>query len=163
MSDLFGNWRLTGYYGIPDRLHRQSSWNLLRHLASVDNLPWVCIGDYNDLLSEQDKKGRVEHPQWLYSGFREAIFYCNLTDISLSGYSFTWFRGRNIGNRVEERLDRAMANPAWHSRFPRASLLNLIAPVSDHNPILMNTEGYQFHPRRKTFRFENRWFQGCYS
>lgn len=49
-----------------------------------------------------------------------------------------------------------MANPAWHSRFPCASLLNLVVPVSDHNPILLKTE---FHPRRKCFRFENRWFQ----
>lgn len=70
MNDLHGNWRLTGYYGFPERHLRQSSWNLLRHLASVDSLPWVCIGDYNDLLSEEDKKGSTEHPQWLYRGFR---------------------------------------------------------------------------------------------
>lgn len=58
-------WRLTGYYGYPDRNRRHLSWNLLRQLAGVNSLPWVCIGDYNDLLTSNDKRGRVEHPQWL--------------------------------------------------------------------------------------------------
>lgn len=131
----------------------------MRHLATVDNLPWLCIGDYNDLLSEFDKKGGDLHPQWLYRGFREAIMDCDLSDVPLSGYGFTWFRGRNAASRIEERLDRAMCNPLWHNKFPHACLLNLIAPVSDHNPILLKTEGYQLFPRHKKFRFENRWFQ----
>lgn len=159
INDLLGNWRLTGCYGFPERHRRQASWNLLRHLATVDNLPWLCIGDYNDLLLEDDKKGGVLHPQWLFRGFREAIMDCHLSDVQLSGYKFTWFRGRTVENRIEERLDRAMGNPSWHDRFPQASLLNLIAPVSDHNPILLKTEGYHLQPRRKKFRFENRWFQ----
>lgn len=50
-----------------------------------------------------------------------------------------------------------MGNPAWHARFLQASLLNLVAPVSDHNPILLRTEGFLQHTQPQRFRFENRW------
>nr|KYP34061.1 Transposon TX1 uncharacterized [Cajanus cajan] len=50
------HWRLTGFYGYPERRKRKDSWDLLRHLASLSNLPWCIIGDFNDLLSSNDKK-----------------------------------------------------------------------------------------------------------
>lgn len=111
----------------------------MRQLASVNDFPWACIGDYNDLLPA-DKKGRVEHPQWLYRGFREAVSDCNLIDIPLLGYNYTWHKSRGSVNVVEERLDRAMANPSWHARFPNATLHCLVAPVLDHHPILLTTD-----------------------
>lgn len=152
-----GDWRITGFYGLPERGRRQLFWNLLHTLASQSSLPWVCIGDFNDLLSSNDKRGRVEHPQWLVRGFRDAVSDCHLADNPLMGYPFTWFRGREADNMVEERLDRAMGNPDWYAKFPRAILQNLVAPVSDHNPILLDTNPRVGHSKRRTFRFENRW------
>lgn len=65
---------------------------------------------------------------------------CNLTDILLTGYKFTCFRSRGMPNMVEERLDRPMGNTGWHQKFSRAVLHNLIVPVSNHNPILLDTK-----------------------
>ena len=36
-------WRLTGFYGNPDANQRLHSWTLLRRLAGLSQLPWVCI------------------------------------------------------------------------------------------------------------------------
>lgn len=44
-----GLWRLTGFYGYPERTRRRDSWNLLRNLATMSLLPWCVIGDFNDL------------------------------------------------------------------------------------------------------------------
>ena len=61
-----GDWRLTGFYGFPEssRRRRRQSWDLLRFLSSSSTAPWVCLGDFNDLLAASEKKGRLEHPQW---------------------------------------------------------------------------------------------------
>ncbi|XP_031120626.1 uncharacterized protein LOC116023757 [Ipomoea triloba] len=67
------NWRLTGYYSHPNRRRRQDSWDLLRYLSSTSTLPWVVLGDFNDILWDYEKKGRVPHPTWLLRGFREAV------------------------------------------------------------------------------------------
>ena len=66
----------------------------------------------NDLLEESDKKGNVEHPSWLFRGFRDAVLDCGLIDIPLAGYPFTWERGKRTPNWVEEKLDRCLASDA---------------------------------------------------
>ncbi|XP_073019426.1 uncharacterized protein [Primulina eburnea] len=154
-----GEWRCTGYYAFPERHRRRESWNFIRSLAAQSSLPWLCIGDYNDMLSTEDKRGRVTHPQWLIFGFREAIDDCNLTDIPLNGHQFTWERSRGSENFVEERIDQVMGTPTWAEKFPRARLHNLNAPVSDHSPILLETEFRETAVHKQRFRFENRWLR----
>lgn len=60
--DNVGSWILIGFYGILDRAKRRNSWNLFRTLAANICFPWCVIGDFNDLLSNEDKCGRVDHP-----------------------------------------------------------------------------------------------------
>lgn len=57
---------------------------------------------------------------------------------------------------IEERLDRAMANQNWLSLFPQARLLNLVASISYHTPILLQRPVLHCVQRKK-FRFENSW------
>lgn len=51
-----GHWRLTGYYGYPESARRRESWQLLRYLSTISSLPWVCLGDFNYLLSSFEKR-----------------------------------------------------------------------------------------------------------
>ncbi|KAK3225143.1 hypothetical protein Dsin_005005 [Dipteronia sinensis] len=50
-------WRFSGFYGSPTQANCAASWELLRRLKSVDNLPWVCGGDFNEILSTKEKLG----------------------------------------------------------------------------------------------------------
>lgn len=49
-------WRLSCFYGMPEITRRQDSWNLLRQLATRDDIPWSVFGDFNDLLYAMTKK-----------------------------------------------------------------------------------------------------------
>lgn len=55
---------------------------------------------------------------------------CNLVDVPIEGYQYTWRNNRDSDQAVEVRLDRALVNPLWWDLFPLARLLNLIAPIS---------------------------------
>ncbi|GAU39458.1 hypothetical protein TSUD_158890 [Trifolium subterraneum] len=116
-------------------------------------------GDLNDLLSQEDKKGVHPHPDWLCNGFRSAVGDCDLTDIQLNGYPYTWIKSRGTSHVIEERLDRAMANSSWLSLFPDAKLLNLLASHSDHSPILLQNSPMIRNGRTYSFRFENIWLK----
>ena len=50
-------WRLTRFYGQPDHNHRRESWALLKHLSRLDNKPWLCMGDFNEILAFHEKTG----------------------------------------------------------------------------------------------------------
>ncbi|KAL8474604.1 hypothetical protein ACS0TY_031161 [Phlomoides rotata] len=150
-------WRVMGFYGYPNRAERILPWNLLCMLRNRSNAPWQVIGNFNDLLYERDKRGAVAHPSHLFRGFREAIVDCNLSDVDLIGHQFTWFRGRGRSSLVEERLDRAMGTFSWHECFPRTMLINLVAPVLNHNLILLCTDSLPFRQCFRRFQIENKW------
>lgn len=106
----------------------------------MSNLLWGVIGDFNDLLSQQDKRGRHPYPNWLSTGFRQAVSDCDLSDIMLEGYQFTWVKSRGSEQMIKKRLDKALANSDWMSTFPNAKLTNLILSHSDHSPIILSCE-----------------------
>ncbi|GAU43270.1 hypothetical protein TSUD_36200 [Trifolium subterraneum] len=108
-DEQWGEWRLTCYYGYPERSRRRAAWDLLRALGNMSSIPWCIIGDFNDLLSQADKKGS----------------------------SVTWIKSRGTPHEIEERLDRAMASTSWLQLFPQVRLTNLLASYSDHSPILL--------------------------
>ena len=57
-------WRITGFYGNLDSANREDSWSLLRDLSHCCSLPWICIGDFNEILRAEEKQGwldRLEH------------------------------------------------------------------------------------------------------
>lgn len=60
-----GTWRLTCFYSFPERYHQRDSWNLILNLSLSSTLPWCLIGDFND-LHQDNKRGLVEHPNWLF-------------------------------------------------------------------------------------------------
>lgn len=85
-------YRLTGIYGEPDRSKRKETWELIRILASSLTLPWWLIGDFNNVLSQRDKKGGRPYPQSLIRGFQEVVEDCKLIDwLSLYLGTGIWF------------------------------------------------------------------------
>ncbi|XP_062088458.1 uncharacterized protein LOC133795019 [Humulus lupulus] len=149
--------RLTGFYGEPNRSLREESWRRLRQLTSSSSLPWCLMGDLNNVLSNRDKRGGRPYPSGLICGFQEAISDCNLIDMDLIGYQFTWERGRGTENWVEVRLDRALVSPSWLSLFSTAKLHNIGPSASDHAPLWLNLDFRKRTEYTYRFRFENAW------
>jgi hypothetical protein len=50
-------WRLTGIYGEPQVGAREKTWKLLRILHGRSDLPWMCFGDFNEVLFASEKQG----------------------------------------------------------------------------------------------------------
>lgn len=137
-ENVKGDWRLTCYYGYPKRSRRRQAWDLLRQIHDMANDPWCVIGDFNDILSQEDKLGRHPHPNWLCNGFRQAVSDCNLVDSPLEGHQITWVKSRGTDHAIEERLDHAMVSSNWFAQFSNVKLRCLLATHSDHSPLLIN-------------------------
>ncbi|XP_060972577.1 uncharacterized protein LOC115717978 [Cannabis sativa] len=117
------------------------------------------MGDLNNTLSHEDKLGENPYPEWLLQGFHKAISDCNLINFDLSGYQYTWERGKGTANWIEVRLDRALTTQSLMDLFNDAKLFNLKLSSSDHYPILMEPLHKSFVPFVRKFRFENTWLR----
>lgn len=152
-------WRLTGIYGHPEEQRKTETWRLMRHLHALASLPWVCLGDFNEILASDEKNGGVHRPMAPMLEFRNTLLHCGLIDLGFNGYCFTRSNGRGEEAFVEERLDRAVASTEWCEMFPRVKVSHLSISYSDHDPILMGMAPPNQPQRRrcKIQRFEEKW------
>ncbi|XP_031107282.1 uncharacterized protein LOC116011973 [Ipomoea triloba] len=160
-----GIWRMTCFYGCPERGRRVESWNLPRTLAHQSPLPWVVLGDFNDLLFQHEKRGGNPHPDNLLRGFGEAIADCGLAQLPMRGYQFTWERGKGTENWMEERLDKVLAVPDWCDVLPYATVTNILTRTSDHSALYLGVRKVRVRPSGScgSFKFEMAWLheEGC--
>lgn len=52
---------MTGFYGCPERGRRRHSWDLIRSISDLPSMPWCIIGDFNDMLATEEKRGGGYH------------------------------------------------------------------------------------------------------
>ena len=105
--------RLTGFYRWPEEQIKHESWQLLKHLHTRISAPWICVGDYNEILSSDEKQGGVPKPLNHMEAFWATLLHCGLEDIGFQGNIFTWNNGRHGNAFVQKRLDRACATMEW--------------------------------------------------
>lgn len=109
--------RLTGLYGEPDRAKRKDTCNLIMSLKDRLSLPWCLIGDMNNVTKQEDKRWGRPYPMWLLNGFQETLDECDLYDLELKGYPYTWERGKGTPSWIEIKLDRVLADRSFMSSF----------------------------------------------
>nr|GMD77815.1 ribonuclease H [Ipomoea batatas] len=152
-------WRFTGYYGYLERARRREAWQMLRNLAGLSSLPWVIMGDYNDLLYPEEKRGRHPHPNWLIAGFSEAVADSGLQDVVFKRNQFTWEKSRGTPDMIEEKLDRILATDSWLTLFEGVKACSLTCPYSDHLPLVLTPVVLSQTTRRRRFCFDNMWIR----
>ncbi|GMI96865.1 hypothetical protein HRI_003355800 [Hibiscus trionum] len=152
------SWHFTGFYGAPETNNSQASWDFLRSLNDSPHVPWCVLGDFNEILSLEEKQGGLLRSDWQMNNFRNALLDCNLDNLGYRGAWFTWEWGRHASNNIRERLDRGVANQAWWDLLPNFQVDHLPHSISDHCPILLNSTGLSSLPSRIWhFRFEAAW------
>ncbi|XP_060969635.1 uncharacterized protein LOC133036885 [Cannabis sativa] len=158
-EDASSPWRLAGVYGDPNRSLRYKTWDLLRTLRLESNLPWCVIGDLNNVTSHLDKRSGHDNPQWLLDGFNDVLAECDLINLDLLGYLFTWERGRGTDAWIEVCLDRALVSSQWFQWFNLAKLTNLEITASNHCVLLLEPIISNFVVPFRQFLFENVWLR----
>ncbi|KAH9656688.1 reverse transcriptase domain-containing protein [Citrus sinensis] len=128
---------VNGVYGHPEISQKKHTWTLLRWLAVLSSSPWLCCGDFNEILHPDEKRGGNDRNVNLINEFREVLRDCGLKDVGFRGYAFTWNNGRYGEGFVEERLDIFVCSKAWSDRFVDCAAGNLDSWTSDHCPVLM--------------------------
>ncbi|OMO56897.1 reverse transcriptase [Corchorus capsularis] len=155
---------LSVVYASPVLETRRRLWALLENFAATVDRPWVMIGDFNDVTHSNEKIGGVAHSVGRCMSFTGMIANCGLIDLGFTGPSFTWCNKRKGLARVQERLDRVLANDEWRLLFPETCVRHLPRLHSDHCPILLQCEPHVvMDSSKRPFRFQAMWLMnaGC--
>ena len=120
------------------------------------DLPWICVGDFKEIIKVEEKVGGVLRRERLMIEFREALDFCGFRDIGFVGSTFTWYN-----NRINEmvtwiRLDRGVAIPSQSQLIPTVRVHHVEGSLLDHCPLWIrsNDENIRFYKRNRPFRFE---------
>ncbi|KAE8774717.1 Elongation factor 1-alpha [Hordeum vulgare] len=114
-------WRLTGIYGESEAERKTKTWRTMRLLGQQhqQGRPWMCFGDFNEILLDGEKVGGSRRLQVCMDRFRVTLENAGLCDIGYTGDKFTWRNpSKEASSYICERLDRVTANSDWCETFP---------------------------------------------
>ncbi|XP_075647222.1 uncharacterized protein LOC142618104 [Castanea sativa] len=151
-SDL--SWVLTCIYASPRLVERKLLWGNLSNVASLHSLPWLMLGDFNEVLSINDKSGGNLVNMNRALRFKDCLDFCGMIDLGFHGARLTWVNKNEVGHFIQERLDRAFANSAWSNLYPEAIVKHLPKIHSNHCPILLSLEKAPGIYLPRPFRFQ---------
>ena len=132
-------------------------WENLIAVSGLHSLPWVIVGDFNEVLMGEDKFGgrSVNINRALI--FQECLDTCRMIDIGYSGAWFTWSNHHPINHLIQERIDRVFINAEWNFLYPDASVQHLKRAHSDHCPVLLGLDKNHDVKLSQPFRFQPIW------
>ena len=93
-------WRFTRFYGEPETNRRIEAWNTLRRLNHHPNIPWLCAGDFNEIIKPEEKMGGVLRNNAQMQLFIDVIDECGFMDLSYSGTQFTSSKHYEDGHSI---------------------------------------------------------------
>lgn len=123
------HWLISAIYASPRFMERCILWDNLKMLANLHNLPWALMGDFNEVLSEDEKYGGNPICPRRVGAIKNCMDSCHVMDLGFSGLKFTWSNKREYGNLIQCRLDRCWANPEWKRFFPHSPGKNQRRPL----------------------------------
>ena len=147
-------WMFSGVYGPVERNLKEIFWEELGSIRGWWEGPWCLSGDFNEILSpsERVRGGNITPPT---RRFAEIVNELGLRDLPLQGGPYTWSGGRN--GRSMSRLDRFLVSSDWECQYRKVVQKCLPRPISDHFPILLDSDGVRTGP--SPFRFELMWLK----
>lgn len=82
----------------------------VRNISYNNTLPWLFMGDFNDMLGFEEKFWGNLVIQTKIREFKSMLDDSNLIDLGFEGPCFTWCDKHDSGPFILERLDRAFCN-----------------------------------------------------
>ena len=141
---------VTFIYGHNFASQRQPLWDALHHLSTSINGAWCLLGDFNSVLSKEDRLGGNEvtdHDIHELTTFMES---CEVLEMPSTGAYFSW-----TNKTLWSRIDRVFINSFWHEEFDYTVAKYLPQGLSDHTPILI--QSHQSPKPPPQFQFCDMW------
>lgn len=143
----------TFVYGFNILVKRRPLWNELKNFGIGLSMPWLVLGDFNNVLSPNEKKGGLMVKNYETKDFVDCVASLDLIDVKSIGCFYTW-----MSPKVCSKLDRVMVNNMWITSA-LVGLAEFVAPgcSSDHTITIVSCIEEQKTKEKIPFKFLNMW------
>ncbi|KAG5628289.1 hypothetical protein H5410_000006 [Solanum commersonii] len=98
----------------------------LRSHATLGSFPWAVCGDFNTIITREEKKGGNPFNITDSTPFINCIDDCMLMDAGYSDNNFTWCNNhKKVSRKMWEILDRLLINNEWEELFKSTTVQHL--------------------------------------
>ena len=111
----------------------------------MDSLPWLSMGDYNEILSLDERSGDGLGSMRRMQDFGDVIYRCGFIDLGFHGLPFTWENRRDSTALIQKHLDRAVANVQWMDLSNLCTVTHVVCSHSDHVPLNLHLDVSSMH------------------
>lgn len=150
------HYRVSWMYGPPYREEKPLFWDNLASFELVNTPPWLCIGDFNEILGNDEKEGGNPWP-WCRTRFLRSFMDTNgLLELRSTGQFFTWENRQDPASLIRTKLDRGLVNALWLHGWPDSCVHVEPRIGSDHSPLVLFLTP-RVRKKGKDFKFEAYW------
>jgi exonuclease III len=126
-------------YSKCDIAGKRRLWEtLLMSKGGFGGGAWCIIGDFNAVLSREERKGianlNFQSPSLEIVEFEAFVSNMEVVDLPVLGRKFSWF---HPNGQSMSRIDRALVSEEWISVWGQPSLWILPREISDHCPLVL--------------------------
>lgn len=83
-------------------------------------------GDFNDIISNEEKKGERRRSESNFTDFRYFIADMDMEDIKYKGEPFTLTNNRERESFIQERLNRFFGSANWMLHWDTAAVSHIL-------------------------------------
>ncbi|KAB5552676.1 hypothetical protein DKX38_009987 [Salix brachista] len=126
--------KLTIVYGDNTTAGREALWEYIER-TSVDHsaIPWLIMGDFNAVLSPDDRQGGRQDWCNHHNAFGNTIQEAELFQTPYTGMRYTWHNGHAAETSILRKLDWVFSNSAFYTSWPTAKTHFYPRYASDHS------------------------------
>nr|GEV95019.1 hypothetical protein [Tanacetum cinerariifolium] len=118
-------------YAHVHTFKRRSLWRFLqKYKRSIQDAPWVILGDFNATLDPFEKYTDGSEITIAIGEFRDCVLDIDMEDITMSGLMFIWNKKPGKTRGLLKNFDRVMGNVELMSAFPSTFALS----KNNHKP-----------------------------
>ncbi|GFZ00592.1 eukaryotic translation initiation factor 4E [Actinidia rufa] len=145
-------------YAFNTVVSRRPLWDNLCKFSSSIELPWLLLGDFNNVLKGEVRANGIPVTLYEMKDFQDCCYEMGITDLRYTVLFYTW-----SNNSVWSKLDRAMVNTkwiqeGWSRRWTALADFGLPGKCSYHSPCIVSFLDSSDHGGRP-FKFFNMWTQ----
>ncbi|XP_057481140.1 uncharacterized protein LOC130768162 [Actinidia eriantha] len=141
-------------YAFNSIVGRRPLWDSLYNFNVSLELPWLLLGDFNNVLRSEERVNGRPVNSYETRDFRKCCYDLGISDLRSNRVFHTW-----TNNSIWCKLDRAMVNTKWiQGGLIAQANFGLVGKHSDHSPCPVSLFG-EIDRGASSFNFFNMWSQ----